>query len=168
MDESNVPSPAGDLGDPPPGTLGELIESWGNVVLGLTQLDDQAEAWATLQELKGKISLIESLLAPKMHANIPERPGWVDTAAGIYKRTKRGEKWSWDEEEAAKRVIAHAKENRRFHASTGEVETEGDSVARHLKEAAAFSFRVTPLKSWGITYSDLRERQEGTDWVAPA
>jgi YD repeat-containing protein len=148
--------------------LGDL-NAWGTKVLELDELDEQALAWERLQRFKSAVALIESLLAPRMHENIPRKPGWADTPAGVFKRSWRGTKWTWDDQGARSAVIDHALENREPNPETGELEPPEKAVVRHLFEAMRVNYwLVGGLRDRGIDPDEFRDRQDGTPWVAPA
>lgn len=147
----------------------EILEVWVAAAERLTTLDDQAVAWALIQKIKQSAAIIESVLAPKMHEQIPRSPGWIDTPVGVFKRSFKGRKWTWDIEPALEAVVAHAKENRRFSSSTGEVEGEAEAVFRCLLQAAQVGYcRKTALKAMDIDPDKYATKEEGTPWVAPA
>lgn len=142
------------------------FEEWANIASDTKELDAQAIVWDAMQRMRATIAVVESILGPKMHAAIDNKEGWVETPVGIYKRTMKGAKYTWDHDEAMKQVVAYALEHREYNASTGEVETELQSVLRHLKKTGRMNYWLyRELKSLKIDADEFREKDPGRPWI---
>lgn len=143
------------------------IEVWASTAeQTLAELDDQALAWETIRQIREQLAVLEACLAPRMHDQIPAKPGWIDTPAGILKRHWKGTKWHWNENGVLQELVAHALANRNYNGETGEVEGEAEALVRHLKATAAFGyFRTRDLQSRQIDPNKYRTREDGRPWV---
>lgn len=142
------------------------FDEWAELASEAEGLDAQAIIWDTMQKMRSIIATVEAVLGPRMHDAIDNREGWVETPVGIYKRIYRGAKYNWDHDEAMKQVVAYAREHRELKVSTGEVETELESVLRHLKKTSRVNYWLyRELKSLEIDADEFREKDPGRKWI---
>lgn len=144
------------------------LNGWGHVVLEYEDVDDQATAWDALQAMKAAVTLIESLLAPRLHDSIPAKPGWVETPVGIVKRAERGKTTTWEHRKVIRAVVTTAIAERRPNAD-GEIPSPEEAALEAIEACAGIDYwRVRALQKMQIDANEYREIVNGRPWVTRA